>query len=53
MWGEVVERVRQTLRACLGETIRILFGIGGPNFSSSFHLVGKDFDRVEEAQARS
>ncbi|MEK4034017.1 copper-containing nitrite reductase [Methylocystis sp. IM3] len=34
------------LRARLGETVRIFFGVGGPNFPSSFHIVGEIFERV-------
>src|SRR5690606_23790990 len=34
------------LRAELGDTIRIFFGVGGPNFISSFHVIGEIFDRV-------
>jgi nitrite reductase (NO-forming) len=34
------------LRARVGETVRIFFGVGGPNFTSSFHVVGEIFDRV-------
>lgn len=34
------------LRARPGETIRIFFGVGGPNFTSSFHVIGEIFDRV-------
>ncbi|MBI2942280.1 MAG: nitrite reductase, copper-containing, partial [Chloroflexi bacterium] len=34
------------LRARVGEAIRIYFGVGGPNLSSSFHLIGEIFDRV-------
>jgi nitrite reductase (NO-forming) len=34
------------LRANVGETVRIYFGVGGPNFTSSFHLIGEIFDRV-------
>ncbi|HEX8167637.1 MAG TPA: copper-containing nitrite reductase [Beijerinckiaceae bacterium] len=34
------------LRARVGETVRILFGVGGPNFTSSFHVIGEIFDRV-------
>ena len=30
----------------VGETIRIFFGVGGPNLSSSFHVIGAVFDRV-------
>jgi nitrite reductase (NO-forming) len=34
------------LHARTGETIRIFFGVGGPNFTSSFHVIGEIFDRV-------
>jgi nitrite reductase (NO-forming) len=34
------------LEAKVGETIRIFFGVGGPNFTSSFHLIGEIFDKV-------
>ena len=34
------------LRANVGETVRIYFGVGGPNFISSFHVIGEIFDRV-------
>jgi nitrite reductase (NO-forming) len=34
------------LRARPGETVRIYFGVGGPNFTSSFHVIGEIFDRV-------
>ena len=34
------------LEAKVGETIRIFFGVGGPNFTSSFHVIGEMFDRV-------
>jgi nitrite reductase (NO-forming) len=36
------------LRANVGETVRIFFGVGGPNFTSSFHVIGEIFDRVYE-----
>ncbi len=29
-----------------GETVRIFFGVGGPNYTSSFHVIGEIFDRV-------
>ena len=29
-----------------GETVRIFFGNGGPNLSSSFHVIGEIFDKV-------
>jgi nitrite reductase (NO-forming) len=34
------------LKASTGETVRIFFGAGGPNLSSSFHVIGEVFDRV-------
>lgn len=34
------------LRATVGETVRIYFGVGGPNYTSSFHVIGEIFDRV-------
>jgi nitrite reductase (NO-forming) len=34
------------LRARVGETVRIFFGVGGPNKSSSFHVIGEIFDRA-------
>jgi nitrite reductase (NO-forming) len=36
------------MRASIGETVRIFFGVGGPNFTSSFHIIGTIFDRVYE-----
>jgi nitrite reductase (NO-forming) len=34
------------LTASVGETVRIYFGVGGPNLTSSFHVIGEIFDRV-------
>jgi nitrite reductase (NO-forming) len=34
------------LRAKVGETVRIYFGVGGPNYTSSFHVIGTIFDKV-------
>jgi nitrite reductase (NO-forming) len=34
------------LHANVGETVRIYFGVGGPNLTSSFHVIGEIFDRV-------
>lgn len=36
----------KALRANVGETVRIFFGVGGPNFTSSFHVIGEILDRV-------
>ena len=34
------------LKAKTGETVRIFFGVGGPNYTSSFHVIGEVFERV-------
>ena len=34
------------LNAKTGETVRIYFGVGGPNFTSSVHVIGAIFDKV-------
>ncbi len=34
------------LHANVGETVRIYFGVGGPNATSSFHVIGEILDRV-------
>lgn len=34
------------LKAKAGETVRIFFGVGGPNVTSSFHVIGEMFDKV-------
>jgi nitrite reductase (NO-forming) len=34
------------LQAKVGETVRIFFGVGGPNKISSFHVIGEIFDTV-------
>ena len=38
--------VEKPLKAKVGETVRIYFGVGGPNFTSSFHVIGEIFDKV-------
>ncbi|MGJ4926937.1 copper-containing nitrite reductase [Bradyrhizobium sp. HKCCYLS2038] len=35
------------LNAKVGDTIRIFFGVGGPNHGSSFHVIGAIFDKVD------
>lgn len=37
---------RHPLYANAGETVRIYFGVGGPNFTSSFHVIGEIFDNA-------
>ena len=34
------------LHAKVGETVRIFFGVGGPNYISSFHVIGEIMDKV-------
>jgi nitrite reductase (NO-forming) len=34
------------LTAEVGDRVRIFMGVGGPNFSSSFHVIGEIFDTV-------
>ncbi|MEO7598242.1 MAG: copper-containing nitrite reductase [Opitutus sp.] len=36
----------KALQAKVGETVRLYFGVGGPNLTSSFHVIGEIFDRV-------
>lgn len=38
--------IADRMQAKTGETVRIYFGNGGVNLSSSFHLIGEIFDRV-------
>jgi nitrite reductase (NO-forming) len=34
------------LRVSVGDRVRIYFGVGGPNYVSSFHVIGEIFDLV-------
>jgi nitrite reductase (NO-forming) len=34
------------LKSQVGETVRIYFGVGGPNYTSTFHVIGEIFDRA-------
>jgi nitrite reductase (NO-forming) len=34
------------LQAKVGESVRLFFGVGGPNVGSNFHIIGEMFDRV-------
>ena len=36
----------RALAASVGQTVRLFFGVGGPNLVSSFHVIGEIFDRV-------
>jgi nitrite reductase (NO-forming) len=37
---------KNALKAKVGERVRIFFGVGGPNVTSSFHVIGEIFDRI-------
>jgi nitrite reductase (NO-forming) len=39
------------MKAKVGQTVRIYFGVGGPNATSSFHVIGEIFDRVYDQAA--
>ncbi len=44
----------KALTANVDDTVRIYFGVGGPNIVSSFHIIGEIFDRVYlEGSSRS
>ena len=36
----------KALTANVGDHVRIYFGVGGPNVTSSFHIIGEIFDKV-------
>ena len=36
----------KAITANVGERVRIYFGVGGPNLTSSFHIIGEIFDKV-------
>lgn len=41
------------LKAKVGQMVRIFFGVGGPNITSSFHIIGEIYDRVYPEGAMS
>ena len=41
----VLSTEQKPLNAKVGESVRIYYGVGGPNFTSSFHVIGEMFDR--------
>lgn len=41
------------MQAKVGETVRIYFGVGGPNKIASFHVIGEVFDKVYSEAALS
>ena len=43
-WGALTGE--NALKAKVGETVRLFVGNGGPNLTSSFHVIGEIFDKV-------
>ncbi len=41
---------KKPLKANVGETVRIFFGVGGPNFTSSFHVIGEIVEGPENPE---
>ncbi|MDE2166380.1 MAG: nitrite reductase, copper-containing [Alphaproteobacteria bacterium] len=37
---------RHPLKGKVGETVRVFFGVGGPNKASSFHIIGQIMERL-------
>jgi nitrite reductase (NO-forming) len=46
MNGSASALATNPMKAKVGDNIRIFFGVGGPNLTSSFHIIGAIFDRV-------
>jgi nitrite reductase (NO-forming) len=47
VFNGTTEALKKTpLKARVGETVRVYFGVGGPNYTSSFHVIGEIFDQV-------
>ena len=46
--GRRADQATSAASAKVGETVRIFFGVGGPNLTSSFHVIGEIFDHVYE-----
>jgi nitrite reductase (NO-forming) len=42
--GALTKEYKMTAK--VGETVRVYFGVGGPNKVSSFHVIGEIFDKV-------
>lgn len=47
IFNGTTEALKKTpLKAKVGETVRVYFGVGGPNYTSSFHVIGEIFDKA-------
>src|SRR4030065_306553 len=45
MNGSAAALAANPMKAKVGETVRIFFGVGGPNLTSSFHAIGTIWDK--------
>ncbi len=41
----------RSFKVDVGDTVRVFYGVGGPNLVSSFHIIGEIFDRVMQEGA--
>lgn len=46
MNGSAAALAANPMKVKVGDTVRIFFGVGGPNLTSSFHAIGGIFDKV-------
>ncbi len=46
MNGSAAALAGAPMKAKVGDNIRVFFGVGGPNLTSSFHAIGTIFDKV-------
>lgn len=46
MNGSAAALAAKPMKVKVGDTVRVFFGVGGPNLTSSFHAIGTIFDRV-------
>lgn len=44
--GSAAALAGHPMKAKVGDNVRIFFGVGGPNLTSSFHIIGAIFDKV-------
>lgn len=44
--GSAAALAGNPMKAKVGDKVRIFFGVGGPNLTSSFHVIGAIFDKV-------
>src|ERR1035437_7564629 len=46
MNGSAAALATNPMKVKVGDVVRIFFGVGGPNLTSSFHIIGAIFDKV-------